>query len=363
VIRWAAIFLFLLVSSARAQDEPPEFRNDTYLQSGFEYDSNVYKSFRDAVGDAVFRALLKNRTTWTPSEGFEGSLGLQLGGKKFIDKTEKDVFITYAEVPLRWRPLDRLYLSLTPDLKYQNENNAVASTAGDANEDYFSTMTRLMARVSLPWRLSLEPSASYTYLSFDPLLAFSYHREQGGAALVRTWGGRFVLGGQYEYSRQQFLGTTREDADHEISGFVQFLGVPFASVRYTYEDSTSSDPNFDYTNHRLHFLLSIPFGRRTGAAQQSGTDEDPGTLFAVHLLGTLQFKQFPSVFISTVEGTRFLLTGAEDENFNSVVAKFSVHLSEHWTLEAKYTRYSNGISSEQADFARTLVYGGARYRF
>jgi hypothetical protein len=336
---------------------------DNSVQTGIEYDSNIFKSFGGSEGGFLLRGLFKNHGTYSPSRAVKLGWDYQGGGKVYFDQTEQSALIQFLEVPVSWQPHPRFEIRFHPDFKYQNERNSVDTGLIDINEDYYSTTSRLDLRFFLPSSVLLEPSGEFTYFHFEPTENFGFFRESGGLTLQKTVGSLFGFGAQYTYGRQQFDAGDREDREHQISAFFQYLRVPFLSARYTYERTGSSQPQFSFHNHRVTLLLSVPILHRSGSDLP---EEVPGmspALFALHVLGTLQLKRFPSVFDYTSEGQRYLLTGAEDENFNSVVVKLSYHPFPRWAFETKYTRYSNEFSSQQSSFSRSLFYGGARFGF
>jgi hypothetical protein len=354
--------LILFPNATQAQD-PSRFSTETSIQAGFEFDSNVFKAFGESEGDGVARLLLKNRSKMKVSRNWETGWNVQLGGKKFFDHDEQDVLITYIEAPLTWAPSSSFSLSLGSDFKFQDERDAKDALLNDVNEDFFSTTHRLVARIAAPGSIRIEPFGTYTYFRFSPTRLYSFHREQGGIGVRKALLGQIAVGTQYAYGRQQFVIGGREDTEHEISGSIQYLEIPFCSIRYTYQNADSTDPRFPYTNHRITLLVSLPLGPEKNGKEVPSSENNSSSMFALHLLGTLQLKKFPDVFGESQEGERFLLTGAEDENFNSIVAKFSYHPSTRFAVEAKYTRYSNELSSQTQSFERALYYAGARYDF
>ncbi len=349
--RWSALFFALLFFAGPTSALAGRLHSiSNHLQTGFEYDTNVFKAFGSTEGDMLLRALLKSRGTYTPTDLFDLGWIYQGGGKKFFDHGAQDLIIQYIQVPLTFRLHPKLRVRLEPDFKFQNESNSLDANALDINEDYFSTATRLTAYWTLPARFSVEPFGEFTYFNFNPTDTFSFFRERGGFTIKRGFLTNVLLGLQYTFGRQQFEGRTRQDQTHQVSTFVQFTSLPFASVRYTFQDNNSNDGRYAFTNHRVSVLVSHSFGK-----------ERP--IWAVHLMGTLQVKGFPAVYEVTEEGQRYLLTGAEDENFNSILVKVSYHPIKPLALEAKYTRYADDLSGQQNPFSRSLVYLGARYLF
>lgn len=366
---------------AKALETESDWNNFTkkYLvrnvfQVGPEFDSNVFKTFDQGDKDGLVRLLFKSsgRTALT-SSAFLG-WRYQGGGKVFFRRSEQNTLIQYLQAPFFWNASSWFSLGFSPDIKYQNENSAIDDWRPiplDVNEDYLSTKSRLNLRFRLPGSLHFDPYASFTYFNFDALPDFSFHREQGGVIIRRTFIDQLLLGAEYSFSAQSFFNTTREDQLHEFSGFVQWMGTPFFSGRYTYQDNSSKDSSgtdglYSFTNHRISLLLSFPFLERDSSSTKD-SEEAPLALFAFSVLGNLQLRDFPEVFDFTGEGQRFLLTGEEDDNFNSVIVKLTYHPLKLLAVEGKFTRYSNELTeaSDQFDakFSRNLFYSGVRLTF
>lgn len=341
--------------------------NDS-IQLGIEYDSNVFKTFKKSTGDSLFRTLFKSQSRFRLSNGFETGWNVQMGGKKYFGQSAKDVLIQYAEIPLSWLSEKGNRVSLISDFKYQNEDNSKEaldpSLPTDVNEDFFTPSARLLFQFPLWNQVSLDPFAQYTYFKFLPDLSYSYHLERGGVALRNRITENVGAGTSYTFQQQQFLQGSREDTEHELSAWLQYSGLPYASIRYTYQTADSTDSRFSFDNHKISLLFSIPFGKREDIETEvHANSEDPNALFVFHVLGTFQIKNFPTVFGSTAEGRRFLLTGAEDDNFNFLLVKLTYHPTPRFVVETKFNRYSNEFSSQPGDFTRYLVYGGIRYTF
>jgi len=202
------------------------------VQAGFEFDSNVYKTFAQSEPDALLRVLLKSRGKIPIADRSLLRWIYQGGGKKFIEQDEQDLIIQYIQLPLIWQAHPRFRITVAPDFKYQNENNKLDNTTPetlDINEDYFSTTHRLQFGVFFPQAFTFEPFGEFTFFHFDPQENFSFFRQRGGATLRKRIGDIFSFGTTYIHSRQQFQQSPREDRENSISGFFRFLGLPFFS--------------------------------------------------------------------------------------------------------------------------------------
>src|SRR5690606_34236248 len=137
---------------------------------------------------------------------------------------------------------------------------------------------------------------------------------------------------------------TQLEASIGLHAFV----IPYFSFQYQFEKNNSNVDLFDSTNHRFTLLVSHLLGKKT--------NDPDSALFSIHLLTTLQVRNFPSVDAFTEEGERYLLTSAEDQNFNHITFKLAYHPTESWTVETKYSRFSNEFSSQDSEFSRNLYY-------
>ncbi|MFH1017021.1 MAG: hypothetical protein V1798_02420 [Pseudomonadota bacterium] len=362
------VLLCLLVPSfSEAQERPPRFKIENSLQAGPEYDSNIFRTYTTPTKDTLARLLFGSHATVALSDAWFTGWNFQLGGKLFFRHTEKNRLIQYIAVPFTWAPNERFSVTLSSDFKYQRESSALdnpdPALASDINEDFYSPSGQIQMRWGLPAGVSLEPFGLFTYYRFRTIPTYSYYLEKGGVLVRKTLFPFLAIGAQYAYFGTQFLDTTRADREHEISGLVQYLGLPYITARYIYEDSTSNDPSFSFKNHRVTVTVSLPFGERKEEPLSASFEGVPSTLFAVHLIGAFQFRKYPSVVVETQEGRRYLLTGAEDDNFNQILVKFTIHPTKRWAFETKYTLYSSGASDQPVSYHRSLAYAGARLTF
>ncbi|HLG20977.1 MAG TPA: hypothetical protein VI895_14330 [Bdellovibrionota bacterium] len=356
------------MSSARAEEavserpSPARISIQNSLQAGLEYDTNVFRVFGTGDDDFLTRILFKSDGAIRLNDETRIGWSYQGGGKKFVDRSEQDLFIQLVEFPFTYRPNAYFSFLLTPDFKYQNEDNSLDPAGVDINEDSLSTLDRVSFRFSLPRAFVIEPFGDFNYYDFRAIETYSFYRERGGIGIKKSFGSSWSLGSDYLYSAQQFSASPREDKENDVSAYGQYSSSLFFSLRYSYQDSNSSDEQFSFTNHRVSLLFSVPLWERDLPESALDAGESPA-LFVFHVLGTLQFKKFPSVFAFTEEGQRFLQTGQDDENFNSLIVKLTYHPLPWLAIETKYTRYSNAISSQEENFGRSLYYGGLRGTF
>lgn len=333
---------------------------ETSIQTGIEYDTNVYKTFQNEESDFLSRIFFKNKADYWTNPKFSLGWDYQGGGKKFIHQDAQDQIIQSFSTPFHLVPSSKFQVIFEPNIKYQNERNKLDPAHTDINEDFLSTKSQLKFYIELMYHLNLQPQGSFTYFKFFPNETFSFFREEGGASLERRFPD-VVLGLEYGYLKQQFNDSYRKDSIHEITPYLQYLKKPFVSLSYSYQFNHSNDPAFSFHNHKINFLTSFLFGK----IKKNGSNDDskPEARFSVHFIATLQLKKYSSVFSETPEGQRFLVTSSEDENFNNLIVKFNYHFYRRWAAETKYTRVSNDLTNQQTKFSRSLYYAGLRYDF
>lgn len=341
---------------AFAQDSPLQI--DTSLQAGMEYDSNVYKTFKNEDRDFLTRILLKNTGNYWLNPLLSLGWDYQGGGKKFIHNDAQDQIIQSISLPIRWIPNKKIQVFFEPNLKYQNESDKFDPNRNDVNEDFLSSKGLLRFVIALPSGFNLQPMGSFTYFHFYPNPTFSFVREETGLTIERRQK-NLALGVEYDFLKQQFDHSFRGDTIHEFTPYVQYLKQPFLALSYSYQINRSSDPAFSFDNHKINFLASFLFGKKI----YDNDDSSPLARFSLHFIATLQLKNYNSVFAETPEGYRYLVTGSEDENFNNLVVKFNYHFFRKWAVETKYTRISNELTNQQTKFSRSIYYAGLRFDF
>lgn len=351
-----AILSTLFIHNSFAQEDG--LQTETSIQAGMEYDSNVFKTFNNENGDFLTRLLLMNKGNYWVNPTFSLGWDYQGGGKKFIHDEAQDQIIQNVSLPFHWIPDPRFQVFFEPNLKYQNERDKLDPDLDDINEDFLSTKSLLKIFIGLPSGFNIQPQGSFTYFHFYPTPTFSFAREEAGASFEKRFK-NIALGVEYGFLKQQFQQSFRADTIHEISPYIQYLKHPFVAVSYSYQVNHSNDPAFSFDNHKINFLTSFLFGKK----QKSDDETLPEARFTLHLIATLQLKNYNSVFSETPEGERFLVTGSEDENFNNLVVKFNYHFHRKWAMESKYTRISNELTNQQTRFARSIYYAGLRYDF
>ena len=255
------LFFFLILISNVYARETPRLHFDNSLQTGIEYDTNVYKTYKS--GDADFLAkflFISKMEDWiTP----DMSIGwdYQGGGKKFFNDSPQDQIIQWLSVPFRYVFTPRVQMLLEPNIKYQNERDTLDPARTDVNEDFISTMSLLKFLIALPNDYFLQPQAAYTYFHFYPDETFSFNREEGGLNVQKKLNS-FVMGIDYTYLEQQFNNSFRQDKIHEIGPYFQYIKNPFISLQYAFQRNYSNDSAYSFRNHKINLLFSLLFGRK-----------------------------------------------------------------------------------------------------
>ncbi|MEZ4705043.1 MAG: hypothetical protein R3A11_07655 [Bdellovibrionota bacterium] len=330
--------------------EETHYQTQQSFQMGLEFDSNTFKSLADTRKDFLARVLFQAKGKMTAPSNSVLGWEYQGGAKKFFQYQEQDLFIqnfsTFLDIPMG--SMGRIYWNT--QFKYQNERNEKDSALLDVNEDFFLGGTDLGLRFFLPEQTTFTVNQHFDYFNFIAVDNFSYVHLSTSARLSRTIENKLVLGGEYQYSRQNFSSSTRLDQTQSFSFFGQLLTVPFLSVQYSFLDSTSTSQNFSYRNHKISLIQSFVWGENQ--------DHDPK--YGLHVIANLQFKKFPSVIFVDSEGQRLLLSDSEDENFNSFVFKCSYHPSKRLSIENKLSYIGDNFSSQSRDFQRITNYIGFR---
>lgn len=344
-----AIFCILLFNISHAEERNLNF----YTQTGFEFDSNVLKTFDQNESDFLTRILLHADGNILDTEKTTIKLDYNGGGKIFFERDEQNMIIQSLNIPIAVKMGDRNNLSFKTSFKYQNENNDQDAQNLDVNEDYLSIRQAAAWAVMPTDKNRLKFSGEFGYFHFYPRNSFSFFSERLGIEYRYKLKSRIWVSSAYGLSLQQFQSSDRSDTEHELSAGLHAFIIPYFSLKYQFEINKSTVDLYDSTNHRVTLLISHLFGKK---AQQ-----EESSLFSIHFLATLQIRNFPSVTAETQEGVRYLLTGAEDQNFNHVTLKLSYHPKEAWALETKYSRFSNELASQNINFSRNLYYFGLRY--
>ncbi|MCB1197780.1 MAG: hypothetical protein KDK51_05355 [Deltaproteobacteria bacterium] len=323
-----------------------------YTQTGFEYDSNVLKTFDQSQSGFLTRLLLHADGNFLQGNQSKLSLQYNVGGKIFFDHTEQNMIIQSFDMPWSIQLNKKQNVLFKTSFKHQNENDDRDPDNLDVNEDFLSVREEAAWTVQPNAKNRLKLQGQFGYFHFFPRSSFSFFSERVGLEYRYQLKSRIWVSTQYGLSFQQFQNSDRSDTEHEFSIGLHSFIIPYFSLKYQFEINESSVDLYDSTNHRITLLISHLFGQR---------DKQEASLFSIHFLATLQVRNFPSVTAQSQEGVRFLLTGAEDQNFNHITLKLSYHPRDAWALEAKYSRFSNELSSQDIHFSRDLYYIGFRH--
>ncbi len=360
--KYALVVLISLGSShplfAQAPLQTKRSFVENTAQVGLEYDDNIFKTFDSGVQDAALRLLLTTKKNFLRPRSLFG-LALQAGGKKYFSHAEQDTLIGQLDIQFQTERKQKVKFGLSTNVKGQLENNSLDDAQIDINEDFLSSHSKV--NISYPVFLGLSQTifTKFIYFAFFGDLAIDFFEEQVGTSFSRRIAGPFAIRAGYDFSLLQFPNSTsgdRDDQQHEISAAINYYGPFLLSLGYAYIDNNSSQDIFSSTGHKVTALLSFAF-------YSSERYKEIGEDITLHLLGTLQVRSFPAVFISDAEGQRLLFSDAEDNNFNTLTIKITKRFSQRFTLEGKYSRYSNELSDREDPFSRNLFVLGLRATF
>jgi|GEM_PF-3886190 len=340
-----------LLTPSRAQAKDHIYKY--HLQTGFEWDSNIFKNFSQKKKGFLFRALLHHNIELANTDRFKAKIKYNSGGKIFFLEPEQNLMIHGLDIPMQWRYKNGFGLRLNTSVKYQNENNMTDPQNLDLNEDFLSVRERFDLQLIDTKKNKFSFQGHLGYFHFFPRTSFGFFDQHLAIDYRHQLHSKIWGGVSYAAGFEQFKRSKRKDHTHQWTAQLQAFFIPYISLKYHFELNRSSNPLFDSDGHRITFLLSHLF---KGISQE---DQEKG-MFSVHFLATLLLKNFPSVTSETIEGERFLVTGAEDQNFNQLTLKLAYHLHQKWALEAKYSRFSNDLTSQNISFSRNLIYLGLR---
>lgn len=320
------------------------------LVVGSEYDSNVFKTYSDAErrGDGLTRAYFSNKGDVVSRDSRERvGYHLQLGGKKYFTASDEDAIL--GNGMMTYSHLFREDLSSTLDLavkgKLQSQSygdfadmRVAEAVRYDLSENYFYT-----GRVS--YELFTFDTKAYTY--HEGVL----HNELGWRMKPVVFTGRYLFGNTL--FPEALPSKSRWDQSHDFGLSLQYHEALLFQLGYDYVLSTSNESVYDYDAHRVSALLGYEVFR--------------GTM--LNLLATLNYRVFKRENKAAVEDqqkeevTRLVRSESEDLTFNSIIVNVSQRLTEQLSLEVKYSRYSNELSSISDHFSRHLVNLSVKARF
>ena len=145
----------------------------------------------------------------------------------------------------------------------------------------------------------------------------------------------------------------RWDSSHSLGAVLQYHDAVLLRVGYDYVLSSSNEGTYDYSAHRVGALL--------------GYEIFQGTM--LNVLATLNYRVFRQDRQVSAEDqqreevTRLVRSESEDITFNSLIINLSQRLTDRFSLELKYSRYSNELSSITDAYRRHVVNVGVKARF
>jgi hypothetical protein len=253
-----------------------------------------------------------------------------------------------------------------------------ASDCGQVGEGRFFSTAAVEANLGLlgPSSHRLVASLGYRTFEYKPDEDFDWSGEHYALAYTATlWRGSddtadvasFELAASYRLSRRDYVGEAlanenpesdqpmasvptelgRFDLNHSAAAEVTYSGDRIYSARYELQINDSNDFGQSLVRQVLELritteLVADVFLTATGAVQLN--------IFLDPLLVA------PDVNAST-------LISIEDENRNSLSALLSRDISAHWSIEGRYSIFSNEFATDEFRFRRQTVYVGAVYDF
>jgi len=325
---------------------------ETSAQLSLEFDDNVFKTFTQEKDDGLTRVLLRSELRQNLAKGGL-HFDLQAGGKAYFLHPEQDAFIGSWESEFVFHPKPEVTIGLDNEVKGQVESAATDSLDIDINETF--VLDRLHGFVAHPFILQTQQTlfGEFQYFEFFGELNIDSFEGAIGDRIERNLSRTTVAQVGYRLGVTKFPNLSgRNDLTNELSLGLRYTGNWLGSLGYAFEDNSSSISAFDSTAHRINLMLSY-------ALEQKGLFSSA----TLQLIANLLIRHYPSVFIADAEGQRQLFSEAENNNFNTLVMKISKRLSPHFSLEAKYSRFSNDFSDQETGFRRDLISLGLRGNF
>lgn len=322
------------------------------FQVGYEFDDNVEKVF-NTVGknnDHLIRSLLDSKIKYYFTKRNYLGLNYQIGGKIYMKTAKEDSLINNVILDYGLEPKNNWYFNTRGNLKLKLEKEDVSSSG---NENYILTGCNALAGKRFPNIINISINPQYTYFFFNANHAYGFHRGRYGINFRRKIFWRLFGETSYYFQHQKFLEVLtsgdpkRSDWLNEASIFFTIDSIVIVKTGYIFQDSHSNISGLDYRNHKVTLQASTVFWKD----------------LTLMVLGTLQMKLYPEASSVTDEGERFLVTEAEEENFNSIIVKASKRIVGNLYLEFKFSRFSNDFSDKEDDYSKYLYYGGLRYVF
>jgi hypothetical protein len=346
--------LWITSSASLYANEPWE----NSIQLGVEYDDNVFKTFNAGQEDGLLRLLVKTQKKISGADQ-QLQTSLQLGGKKYFIKDEQDTAIGQLDLDWLWALNESVHLSASNVVKGQIENSNQDAGLSDINEDFLADNLKLQLSYPLFGGIQQTIQGKLGWFDFYGDLPIDDFDERIGTTFSYNFEAPFTLKVGYEFSATQFTSTgasERDDKQHEISSGFSYYGPVLLSLGYAYSDTSSSQDVFSSSGHRVSLLFSM-------ALHSTNVPEGKVEDITLHLLGSLQIRRYPAIFISDEEGQRFLFSDSEENNFNTLTVKVTKRLTNNLTAELKFSRYSNELSDREASFERNLIMLGMRATF
>lgn len=329
------------------------------VRVGGEYDSNALRTeVADRVDDLLLRYFAAVDAELEGSEGAEGEVRLQQGGKIFRRQKSADTLLTNASLDYRADLAERLQLGLDVSVKDRLERRPRGED--NAHQDY----NRGSAGLTLvgypgPWSLSL--ATGWRYFAFRPTPASSNHGPYGAFRVGLQVAPDWRLRAGYRASDRMYPsvrlvagetddGETVGEPASDGSRRRDLLHVGQLGVRYR-------GPVILDGGYRLWLNRSNSYGSelvRHGLVVD-GTVPLPWRLYLSARL-QLQRTRYQDAVFAVAD------LAVDEENRNAVVASVTRVVGDHWEIEARYRLYLEAFGAS-ATYRRQTIFLGTGYVF
>jgi hypothetical protein len=315
------------------------------LQSGVEYDDNIYESPSQRVAATVGRVLVQTRAAhasqrWRLTLDYAGAL-LLYEGARVENKLLQD-----ASAGVTWlsRSGVKVYLRAQGHLKLYLESPA----------DYGTTSGAMGVLLPLINNAALDLGAETGQLDYAAGDDFDFTFNGAFAALRYQFSPRFageigIAHRKLDYLRASFVNTpslfatgAQHDEFNALRAAASYNGRVLLQGRFELQRNRSNREVFDYNRFRAHVLAGYPFAARW--------------LLRASLL--FQRKHYlaagPPVSLPELDPER--------EQSNHLILDLSRDVSESLTLLLRWSRHNNESPVRSLFYRKTLVFAGLELR-
>ncbi len=346
-MNWFRVALTICVSlvlAAKAHAQRP-WQLAGRLQSGVEYDSNIYESPSRAVAASVGRFFMQTRAThatprWRIALDYAGALLFYEGAR------DENKLLQDASGSVMW--LDRsgvkLYLRGQGQLKLYLESPT----------DYGATSGAIGALLPASKNAAIDLGAETGQLDYARGDDFDFTFNGAFATLRYHFSSRLageigIAHRKLDYLRASFVNTssnfetdTQQDDFNALRVAWSYNARMLLQSRFELQRNRSNRDVFDYDRFQAHLLAGYPFARQW--------------LLRVSLL--FQRKHYltagPPISLPELDPER--------EQSNHLILDLSRDLSESTTLLLRWSRHNNESPVRSLFYRKTLVFAGLEVR-